>query len=143
MGVFDSSGSILLSVLRGSCRHVIIAFMWIVSSFLWFVCVVFKSSGAAYVMVDLMRVLYRCSLVFVSSCESFLQVKRRVLNMGMTLLSMFLMCGVSFSVFVIVIPRYFILLEYCIGVPAILTGFLFISLRLLCIFLIIIVIIDL
>jgi hypothetical protein len=67
VGVFDSSGSILLGVLRGSCRHVLIAFLWVVSSFLWFVCVVFKSSGAAYVMVDLMSVLYRCSLVLVSS----------------------------------------------------------------------------
>ena len=107
--------------------------------FFQFVCVVFKSKGAAYVMVDLISVLYRCSLVFVSSCEPFLLVKCRVLNMGMALLSMFLMCGVSDSVFVIVILRYLILLEYGIGVPAILTGFLIINLRLLYLFLIIMV----
>jgi hypothetical protein len=63
-----------------------------------------------------------------------LLVKRRVLNMGMALLSMFLMCGVIDSVSVNVIPRYLILLVYGIGVPAIFTGFLCITLRLLCLF---------
>ena len=47
----------MLGAERGSCRHDRIDFLCIVSSFLLFVFVVFRSSGAAYVKDERMSVL--------------------------------------------------------------------------------------